>query len=246
MLLHALMAFGRGSPGFSLPEPRVGIEVGHAVVEVVPHEELVGIAAFLHIALLQEARFELEGARGEAEGLVAGRLDVVAYQERPVGPPFREQLVVEIVVDDDVEPAHGHSAVGAGTKAQPDIGLLAEIGHARVDHNVRVGLFGNVNDGAAGVVVIRHLRSCAPRRVHLWAADGFHPRGLHHGVHGGGEEARSFAHLPRNSHIGRAGQLSEGAVGEHAPDATSSRHAENGFAAVAIHTLLHFLSDGRR
>ena len=244
VLLHALVA-GRGLfPRFAFPKSRACVEVRHAVIQVVPHHELVRVAVFLQVAFLQQARLHLELAAGEAVGLVAGGLDVVAHEERAVRPLLGEQVVVQLVVDEDVQPAHGHGAVGAGAQVQPDVGFLAQVRHAGVNHDVRVGLLGNVDDGTARVVVVRQLRAGAPRRVHLRAADGLHPGSLHHGVHGGGEEARALAHLPRDAHVRAADQLAKRAVREHAPNARRAGHAEDCLAAVAVHGLLQLLGDG--
>ena len=175
MLLHAFVA-GRGlAPRLAFPQTAVGVEVGHAVVQVVPHHELVRVAVFLQVAFLEQARLDLALAAGEAVDLVAGGLHIVANQERRVGPLLGEQVVVQVVVDQHVQPAHGHGAIGAGAQVQPDVGLLAQVGHARIDHDVRVGFLGDVDHGTAGIVVVRKLRAGAPRRVHLRAADRLHP-----------------------------------------------------------------------
>ena len=244
VLLHTLMAGRRLAPRLAFPQAAVGVEVGHAVVQVVPHHELVRIAVFLQVAFLEQARLHLTLAAGEAVDLVAGRLHVVANQERRVGPLLGEQVVVQVVVDQHVQPAHGHGAVGAGAQVKPDVGLLAQVCHTRIDHDVRVGLLGDVDHGTAGVVVVRKLRTGTPGCVYLRAADRLHPRCLHHGVQRGGEEARALAHLPRDAHVRAADQLAERAVCEHAPDAAGARHAEDGFSAVAVHRLLQFLGDG--
>ena len=244
MLLHAFVA-GRGlAPRLAFPQAAVGVEVGHAVVQVVPHHELVRVAVFLQVAFLEQARLDLALAAGEAVDLVAGGLYIVANQERRVGPLLGEQVVVQIVVDQHVQPAHGHGTVGAGTQVQPDVGLLAQIGHARVHHDVRVGLLGDVDHGTARVIVVRKLRTGAPGRIHLRATDRLHPRCLHHGVQRGGEEARALAHLPRDAHVRAADQLAERAIREHAPDTAGARHAEDGLSAIAVHRLLQLLGDG--
>ena len=50
-----------------------------------------------------------------------------------VGPRVNELVVVQVLVDDDVHPAHGHGAVGAGAQAQPHVGVGGILGAARVD-----------------------------------------------------------------------------------------------------------------
>ena len=222
MLLHALMAGRRLAPRLAFPQAAVGIEVGHAVVQVVPHHELVRIAVFLQVAFLEQARLDLALAAGEAVDLIAGGLHVVANQERRVGPLLCEQVVVQVVVDQHVQPTHGHGAVGAGAQVQPDVGLLTQVGHTRIDHDMRVGLLGDVDHGTAGIIVVRKLRTGTPGRVDLRAANRLHPRCLHHGVQRGSEEARALAHLPRNAHVRAADQLAERAVCEHAPDAAGA------------------------
>ena len=245
MLLHALVACRRRGPRFAFPQTRARVEVRHAVVQVVPHHELVRVAVFLEVGFLQQARLHLVSTAREAVILEAARLDIVAHQERTVRPFLGKEVVIELVVDEHVQPAHDHGAVGAGTQVQPDISFLAQVGQTRVDNDVRVGLFGDVDDRAARVVVVGELGTGTPRRVDLRAADGLHPRRLHHRIERRGKEARAFADLPRNAHVGRAGQLAQGPVCHHAPNAARTGQAEDGFATVAVDAFLHLLRDGR-
>ena len=212
----------------------------------VPHHVIRGIAVLLQIALLQETRLHGKRARYDLLVLVARRrFHILDNQVRGVRPLLDEQLVVQVSFDDHVHPSKGHRVVRAGTQGQPQVGLFAMVGHARIDEDMRLGLLGHIDDRSARIIVIRALRRRAPRNVNLRTRHVLLPRKGIARVQRRAEETRAFAHLPRDRHVGRTDQLAQGAVGEHAPLAGRARHAEHGQPRVLLGRLLELLRDRR-
>ena len=73
------------------------------------------------------------------------------------GPVADEPLVVELLADDDVEPAEAHRGVGAGSQLEVEVGQLGLIRDARIEHDH----LGAVRPGGVDRVVDRRPRMAA-------------------------------------------------------------------------------------
>ena len=203
-----------------------------AVLLVDDHEAAVGAALF-QVGFLQNARDDVRRLLGGARGRGLEAL-LLHHQHGSVHPLAHVQIVVQLVLDDDLGPAVGHGAVGAGSQVHPDVRLLAEVRLARVHDDVLVGAGGHVHRGTAAVVVVGELGSAAPLHEHARAAHHFHPAVGVGGVDGRGVEARPLANLVGLNAVGAAEQLLEGAVGGHGPNTRRAAHKDAGFLAVLV------------
>ena len=247
--------------GLVLPQARLGIEVGEVAGRVIlmqrvvsvgagefiPYHEALGAAALLEVALLEKGRgHRLAEAPGNLmlHGHFAGRLHAVDHEEGGVGPALHVQVVVQLVLDDDIGPGKSQCAVGAGLEVHVDVGLVAQVGHARVDGNVGVGRLGEVNRGTAALVVVGDLGGAAPRNEDAGAVGGGHPGVGVLGDHLSGHVARALADLPGGHGVGRTDHLQPRSIGMLGPDARGAAHEKHGLAAVLVHELMELLGDG--
>ena len=266
VVLRGLAALARllGVVVLALPEAAglvddaflVGVEPGERAVfvldalglqllpVVVVHQELVGAAALLDVAFLEQRGFHVPVGTVGAHGGKAGRLHVLAHEERGVRPLLHVQIVVKLLLDDDVRPGQCQGTVGAGAQVLPVVGFLAHVGHAGVDADVHVGARRHVHGGAAGVVVVGQLGRAAPLHVHLRARDGFHPRHGELRHHGGGEVARAFADLPGLHVVRRFQHVLQDGLRVHAPDARRAHLAGDSLAAVLGFDVQEVVHDG--
>ena len=247
--------------GLVLPQARLGIEVGEVAGRVVLMQRVVGVgagefipyhealraAALLEVALLEQACSHGLSARPlnlMVNRNAAGRLHAVDHEEGGVSPALHIQVVVQLILDDDIGPSKSQCAVGAGLEVHVDVGLVAQVGHARVDGNVGVGRLGEVNRGTAALVVVGDLGGAAPRNVNAGTVGGGHPGvGVlrdHHRCH----VARALADLPGGHGVGRTDHLQPRSIGMLGPDARGAAHEKHGLAAVLVHELMELLGDG--
>ena len=227
----------------ALPVARGGVVPHELAAQLVVHHEAGARAALDDVALLEELR--LEGIAVEARARSGlGRLHVLHHEVGQVGPALDPHLVVELVVHDDVEPAQGHGGVGAGAQGQPDVGLLAQVGHARVDDDELLGLRSGVDHGAARVVVVGELGAAAPHDQDGSAVDGGVPGvgavGLQRGTH----VARALADLVGLVGVHGVKNARETQGAGHAVDARGAAHRETGVAATLSLDLVDLLSGG--
>ena len=226
----------------ALPAALLGVPVGGLVVVLVPHDEAlvaalvvpelvypVGVA----VGLGDEARGEVDAARGLPEPALLGAAVLLGVpQERGVGPTAHEQVVVGLVVDDPAQHAAQKRHVGADAQGQPDVGLLAQRRHARVDEDVLVGALRDVDHAAARGVVVGVLDRGAPLHVHERLLLDLDPgRGVLVG-HDRGEVARTLADLLGGDGVGGTEEVLKGCVGRHGPNARGAASGEDRLAAV--------------
>ena len=174
----------------------------------------------------------------------AGGLHAVDHEEGGVGPALDVEILVELVLNDDVHPGKGQCTVGAGLEVHVDVGLVAQVGHARVDGDVGVGRGSDIDRGATALVVVGDLGGAAPRDEDAGAVGGGHPGVGVLGDHLGGHVARALADLPGGHGVGRADHLQPRSIGMLGPDARGAAHEEHGLAAVLVHELMELLGDG--
>ena len=108
----------------------------------------------------------LDGNAGDLCRLLRGHallrvVDTGLELVKAVAPALDEIMVVEVVVDDDGQHAHGERGVGAGTQAQVDIGARGQPVHAGVDGDQASAAAHHVDDGVAEEAIAvgcqRHL-----------------------------------------------------------------------------------------
>ena len=211
--------------------------VGVGAGKLVPHHEAHGRAALLEVALLEEARghgLALNPADLVHDRHAAGGLHAVDHEEGGVGPALDVEILVELVLNDDVHPGKGQCAVGAGLEVHVDVGLVAQVGHARVDGDVGVGRGSDIDRGATALVVVGDLGGAAPRDEDAGTVGGGHPGVGELGDHLGGHVARALADLPGGHRVGRADHLQPCGIGVLGPDARGAAHEEHGLAAVLV------------
>ena len=241
--LVGLLAFRCRLPHLALPvrshalalvvDVVLGVEPGELAGKLVDHDEAAGTPAFDEVGLLEQVVFRGAVARSGLVGL--GVIVGVVHDEHGGVHPLADiEVVVELLVDDDVEPGKAHCRVGAGAQRQPDVGFLAQVGHARVDDDVGIGARCDIDGGAARVVVVGQLRCTAPLHIHAGTTNGLHPGVSVGGVHCGGVEARALADLVCLNGVGGVEALLVGAVGTHCPDAARAAHGEVGLIAVLV------------
>ena len=252
-----LAALGLGGPGLALPVGvfGVGLPVGPALAQLVPDQVALGVTvAFdlpvdhrgVDVSLGEQAALVLEGTASLLVGTgVAAGLHVGHHDERGVGPALEELVVGQVVLEDDMAPAQGQGGVGAGAQVQPVIGLGAEVGLARVDRDVGVGLGGHV-DGHAGRVVVVGLRLLGgPLHKDGGVGVDVAPRPGLYVVKGAGKVARALADLVGGHNVGRAKELGAHAgVRLHAPLAAGAAPAEQRLGAVLLADLHDVVGDG--
>ena len=91
--------------------------------------------------------------------VVDARLELV----ETIAPVLDVLVIVEILVDDDREQAHGKRGIRAGTQAQVDVGAAGEPVHARIDHDEARAAAHHVDDGMAEeAVAVGRQRHLAP------------------------------------------------------------------------------------
>ena len=174
----------------------------------------------------------------------AGGLHAVYHKEGSIGPALDVEILVEIVLDDEIDPCQTQGAVGAGLEVHVDVGLVAQVGHARVNRHIGISSRGDVDRGTAALVVVGDLGGSAPGDENARAVGGGHPGVGELGDHLGGHVARALADLPGGHRVGRADELQPRTVGVLGPDARSAAHEEHGLAAVLVLELLELLGDG--
>ena len=77
-------------------------------------------------------------AATRSSGNSATRLGELVEARRPVAD---EVLVVQLLLDDDVEPAQAHGGVGADLERQPEVGTLGALAAPRIeDDQLRAAL----------------------------------------------------------------------------------------------------------
>ena len=205
----------------------------------------MGVSPFLEVALLQQTRLHLVGIAQVGEGLEPARLQILHDQKRSVGPPAHIKIVVELLLDDDIEPRERHRAVGAGSKSEVDVGVGAEIGRARVDHDMVVSRFRDIDRHAPGIVVVGNLRRAAPLHIHPGMLDNGLPGKGHLADHHGRHMARALADLERRDVVRRVEQLAKCHGAGHAPHTARSQHGEQRFPTVALFDIVELLAHGR-
>ena len=247
---------GGGDVVAAFPLRGVGVPVHQTALAVVgvlvPSVELAGRAALDQVHLLEQAGLELVAGQvgrggdggGEGEVTAAGGLHVLDDEKRCVGPALHELPVHQVMLEHEVLPAVGQSAVRAGAQVQPVVGLLAGAGEAGVNDDVRVCLGEGIHEVAAGVVVVGVLRRGAPLHVHAGTVAQGHPRSAVDGGDPAHEAARALADLGGDVRVGRVEQPLVEGVGAVDPLARGAAHVEDGLATVLVDDLGELLTDG--
>ena len=242
---------GRDLVLLALPLAFLGVPVGRLLVGGVPADEAaVGVLLRRRLPelgdpLAVEVGFGEQAARHvdaavhlQEVALVGLAVGLRVVEERAVGPALHEVLVVGVVVDDPLQPAERHGQVGADADGKPQVGLLAQRAHARVNQNVLVGALRAVHDGTVGGVVIGVLGRGAPLHVHDGALLDLHPRrALLIGEHAA-EVARPLADLVGGMEVVGPEDGLQGAVGRLRPHARGTAHGEDRLSAVLVDELV--------
>ena len=244
-------AGGRDLVLLALPLAFLGVPVGRLLVGGVPADEAaVGVLLRRRLPelgdpLAVEVGFGEQAARHvdaavhlQKVALVGLAVGLGVVEERAVGPALHEVLVVGVVVDDPLQPAERHGQVGADADGKPQVGLLAQRAHARVNENVLVGALRAVHDGTVGGVVIGVLGRGAPLHVHDGALLDLHPRrALLIGEHAA-EVAWPLADLVGGMEVVGPEDGLQGAVGRLRPHARGTAHGEDRLSAVLVDELV--------
>ena len=242
---------GRDLVLLALPLAFLGVPVGRLLVGGVPADEAavgvllrrrlpeLGDPLAVEVGLGEQAARHVDAAVHFQEvALVGLAVGLGVVEERAVGPALHEVLVVGVVVDDPLQPAERHGQIGADADGQPQIGLLAQRAHARVNQNVLVGALRAVHDGTVGGVVVGILGSGTPLHVHDGALLHLHPRrALLVGEHAA-EVARALADLVGGMEVVGSEDGLQGAVGRLSPHARGTAHGEDRLSAVLVDELV--------
>ena len=247
---------GRDLVLLALPLAFLGVPVGRLLVGGVPTDEAavggllrrrlpeLGDPLAVEVGLGEQAARHVDAAVHFQEvALVGLAVGLGVVKERAVGPALHEVLVVGVVVDDPLQPAERHGKVGADADGKPQVGLLAQRAHARVNENVLVGALRAVHDGTVGGVVVGILGSGTPLHVHDRALLHLHPRrALLVGEHAA-EVARALADLVGGMEVVGSEDGLQGAVGRLGPHTRGTAHGEDRLSAVLVDDLVHGLGE---
>ena len=171
--LHVVLTAQRRDAGPGPPHlPGEQREVEHrrrvvGAVDVLGHAhtpEQAGAVAARRAAVLGGARVEPGGAAQEVGRHAREILDVLRRVRLQLGPPGVEALraiadegvVLQALVEDDAGHAVEHGDIGPRIRAQPEVGVVAELDSPRVEHDqAHAVLFRGAPDAAGDHRVVR-------------------------------------------------------------------------------------------